>query len=61
MGGVGLAAPVNGAGGEVKAPVGGVELTREAVEAAGFVAAAAAAISAAARRREEEVGGLELS
>ena len=62
LGGLGLAVPVNGAGaGEVEAPVGGVELTRGAAEAAGFAAAAAAAISAAARRREEEVGGLETS
>ena len=59
---MGLAAPVIGAGdGEVKAPVGGGELTREAAEAEGFVAAVAAAISAAARRMEEEVGGLESS
>ena len=62
LGGLGLDATVNGAGaGEVKAPVGGGELTRGAAEAAGFAAAAAAAISAAARRREEEVGGLESS
>ena len=62
LGGLRLAALVNGAGaGEVEAPVGGVELTRGAAEAAGFAAAAAAAISAAARRREEAVGGLEPS
>ena len=49
LGGLGLAAPVNGAGaGEVTTPVGGGESTRGAAEAAGFAAAAAAAISAAA-------------
>ena len=52
LGGLGLAALVNGAGaGEVEAPVGGVKLTRAAAEVAGFTAAAAAASSAAARQQ----------